>query len=299
MSWTLPSKIIVQGITEPQGAYYSRKMKAYGTEIVAGVGIGCGGQRVDDIPVFELVEEAIEQVGEITTTLIFVKPDRVLDAAQEAIAANIKQILIMTNGVPPLDLVTLLKQAKTTDTLILGPGSGGIIIPNKILLGTIEPSFYTPGSIGSIFSCNPLSYEVNLALTQAGLGQSMAISIGTGLILGSDCQQWLQVLEEDPNTEAIVLIGQLSDAIEEATANYISSFTSKPVIAYIAGLQTPLERPVRDAATIIANQLSYSVPATKRDKQIVTTLQKAQVLLAKRPSHIPELVKKALQGNRG
>jgi succinyl-CoA synthetase alpha subunit len=127
----------------------------------------------------------------------------------------------------------------------------------------------------------------------------MAISIGTGLILGSDCQQWLQVLEEDPNTEAIVLIGQLSDAIEEATANYISSFTSKPVIAYIAGLQTPLERPVRDAATIIANQLSYSVPATKRDKQIVTTLQKAQVLLAKRPSHIPELVKKALQGNRG
>jgi succinyl-CoA synthetase alpha subunit len=294
MIWTLPSKVIIQGITEPQGAYYARKMKAYGTEIVAGIGIGSGGQYIDDIPVFELVDRAIERVGEVTTTLIFVQPYQVLDAALEAIAANIKQILIITAGVPPLDMVILLKKARMTDTLVVGPSSGGILVPEKILLGTIEPSFYTPGNIGLISCCNPLSYEVALALNEAELGQSIVVSVGTETIIGSDCQQWLKILEEDPNTKAIVSIAQPGGIGQEAVANYISSQMSKPVIAYIAGLQTPLERPFRDAATIIANQLSYSVPNVKKDKEIFSALQKAQVSLAKRPSQIPDLVKKAL-----
>jgi succinyl-CoA synthetase alpha subunit len=294
MIWTLPSKVIVQGITEPQGAYYAKKMKAYGTEIVAGIGIGGGGQTIGDIPVFELIDRAIEQVGEVTTTLIFVQPYQVLDAALEAIAANIKQILILTAFVPPLDLVILLKKAKMTDTLVVGPSSGGILIPEKMLLGTLEPSFYTSGNIGLISCCNPLSYEVALALNEAGLGQSIVVSVGTETIIGSDCQQWLKILEEDPNTKAIVSIAQPGSGDEEAVASYISSQMRKPVIAYIAGLQTPLERPFRDAATIIANQLSYSVPAVKKDQEIFTALQKAQVSLAKRPSQIPDLVKKAL-----
>jgi succinyl-CoA synthetase alpha subunit len=194
-------------------------------------------------------------------------------------------------------MVRLLKVAKTTNTLILGSGSGGILIPQKILLGTLEPSFYTPGNIGLINCCNPLSYEVALELNQAGLGQSFVVSVGTEAILGSDCQQWLEILEDDPQTEAIVLIGQPGDGAEETVANFISSHVSKPVIAYIAGLQTPLERPFRDAATIVANQLSYSPPTTKRDKQVVNALQKARISLAKRPSQIPDLVKKALKGN--
>ncbi|MGL5807759.1 MAG: succinate--CoA ligase subunit alpha [Xenococcaceae cyanobacterium] len=298
MIWTLPSKIIVQGITEPQGLHHIRNMKAYGTEIVAGVDIGGGDREIEDIPVFELVEQAIERVGEITTTLIFSKSDRVLDAALEAIAAKIPQILIHTSGVPPLDMVRLLKIAKITNTLILGPGSGGILVPEKILLGTLEPSFYQSGNIGLINCCNPLSYEVALELNRASLGESLVVSVGTEVILGSDCQQWLQVMEDDPQTEAIVLIGQPGDGAEEAVTNFISSCVSKPVIAYIAGLQTPIERPFRDAAAIVANQLSYSPPSIKRDKHLITALQKAHVSLAKRPSQIPDLIKKGL-GIRG
>ncbi|MGL5878343.1 MAG: CoA-binding protein, partial [Xenococcaceae cyanobacterium] len=198
-------------------------MKAYGTEIVAGVDIGGGDREIEDIPVFDLVEQAIERVGEITTTLIFSKSDRVLDAALEAIAAKIPQILIHTSGVPPLDMVRLLKIAKITNTLILGPGSGGILVPEKILLGTLEPSFYQSGNIGLINCCNPLSYEVALELNRASLGESLVVSVGTEVILGSDCQQWLQVMEDDPQTEAIVLIGQPGDGAEEAVTNFISS----------------------------------------------------------------------------
>ena len=295
MNWTPESKVLVQGITEPLGSDYASKMKACGTNIVAGVSAGQGGQFLDQIPVFDLVEEAISQVGEVGTALIFVEPYSALDAALEAIAAGIKQIIIVSRGVPPLDMVRLLKKAQATNTLILGPGSKGIIIPEKIWLGTSEPQFYTPGNVGLIDRTDSLSYEVALELNQAGLGQSIAVSLGTDGIIGSSVEQWLQILEEDQTTQAIVLIGQLSGSIEESAAEYIASTIKKPVIAYIAGLQAPVERTFGDAATMIAAQLSHSVPTISTDKQTIAAFQKAKVSVAKRPSQIPQLVKKALK----
>lgn len=295
MTWTLPSRVLIQGTTEPLAIDTIDRIKAYGTEIIAAIEAGLGGQHFSDIPIFDLVEEAIEQMGEITTTLIFVSADRVLDAALEAIAANIKQIIIITSGVPPLDTVKLLRKAQATNTLILGPGSGGIIVPQKILLGTIEPEFYTPGNIALISCCNSLSYEVALELNKAGLGQSFAVTIGNELINGSSFGHWLQILSTDSNTEAIVLVDRLGGGTEEVTKYINNQALTKPVIAYIAGLESPLERPFKDAATIIANQLSYSVPAINNDKQIIAAIQKAKINLAKRPSQIPESIAKVLK----
>ena len=295
MNWTPKSQVIVQGIKEPLGLLYAQRMKTYGTNIVAGISAGQGNEQINDIPVFNLVEEAIAQVGEVETTLIFVKPYAVLDAALEAIASGIKQIIIISRGVPPLDLVRLLKKAKTTNTLVLGSGSTGIIIPEKIWLGIGETQFYRPGNIGLISRIDSISYEVALELNQAELGQSFIVSIGNGDIVGSTFEYWLQILEEDENTEAIVLIGNLGSTMEGNAANYIAENIQKPVIVYLPGIYSPLEISFEDAGTIIANQLSYSVLAKSKDKQILTAFKKAKVPVAQSPFQIPQLITKALE----
>ena len=197
MDWLLEGKVLIQGITEPLGTYYAARMKAYGTNIVAGIRVvGQQQEQIEEIPVFDLVEEAIAQVGEIETTIIFVHPYQVLDAASEAIAAGIKQIILITGGIPPLDLVRLLKKAQVTKTQLLGPGSSGIIIPNQVWLGTCEPEFYTPGQIGILSRSKRLGDEVALTLTKAGLGQSMAVSLGSEGITGSNLRQWFSILAD-------------------------------------------------------------------------------------------------------
>ncbi|MGH2415199.1 MAG: succinate--CoA ligase subunit alpha, partial [Microcystaceae cyanobacterium] len=285
----------IQGITEPLGSHYAARMKAYGTNIVAGVSAGQGSQQIDEIPLFNLVEEAIAAIGAIETTLIFVEPYAVLDAALEAIASEIGQIIIISRGVPPLDMVRLLKKAQSTNTFVLGSGSQGLIVPEKFWLGISEPQFYIPGEVGIISRTDNLGDEIALSLTQAGCGQSMAISLGTDGIIGTTFEQWLQILEEDDTTEAIVLIGQPSGSAEVKAAEYIAEAIEKPVIAYIAGLHSPVERSFGDAATIITNQLSYSAPTNNTNKQTLAAFKQAKISLAKRPSEIPDLVKKALE----
>ena len=286
--------MLVQGVTDSLSLRYLARMRAFGTKIVAGVSAGNGGELVEDVPVFDLVEEAISEVGEIKTTLIFGEAYSVLDAALEAIACGIKQIIIVTRGVPPLDMVRLLKKAKATDTLIVGPGSGGIIVPEKVWLGISEPGFYHPGKVGIISRTNSLSYEVALALNQAELGQSFAVSIGNEGVLGSSFEWWLQELETDQATEAIVLIGKVGGIAEEAAAKHIAKAVKKPTIVYLAGLQAPVEKPFIDAATIVATSLSYSVPVTRQPRETIAAFQKAKISVAKRPAEVPDLVKKAL-----
>lgn len=294
MNLTPESKVIVQGIAETFASDYASRMKAYGTNIVAGVSVGRGGQQINDIPVFDLVEEAISAVGAVDTSLIFVEPYRVLDAAKEAIAAGIRQIIIVSAGVPPLDMVVLAKKAQAINTWILGPASAGLIVPDRIWLGTCEPQFYTPGKVGIISRNDFLAAEVALELNQAGLGESIVVNIGTEGIIGSNFHHWLPVLDKDPDTEVILLLGQSFSSAEATVAEYIASAISKPTIAYLAGLQAPVEKSFENAASIIANQLSYSVPASSTDKETLAAFSKAKIPLAKRPSQIPDLVKKAL-----
>ncbi len=288
--WTTDSKILIQGITESFALAYIAKMQKYGNNIVAGVSAGESGQEVLEIPVFDLVETAITAVGTIDTSIIFVPPYEVLDAALEAIAANIKKIIIITSGVPPLDLVRLLDKARTTDTLVLGSGSSGIIIPETICLGSLEPEFYTLGNVGLISYSNRLNYEVALQLNWAGLGQSIVVTLGDENIICSSFEQWLDILEQDNRTQAIVLITQINKSFDNSLIQYLQTQISKPTIVYLAGVEVPIPRHLTDAASIIAHQLSYSVTGIDRQKQLVATLEKAKINLVKRLSQIPETI---------
>ncbi len=294
MQWKLPNRVIIQGINKADAAHYTAAMKACGTQVVAVISTGNGGEEVEGIPVFDLVEEAIAKIGKIDATLICASPYRVLDAAREAIAAAIKFVVILTPGIPPLDMVSLQQKAKVNDILILGAGSKGILVPEQICLGALKPQFYRSGNIALISSGEYLACEVALELNLADMGQSIVVHLGNEAILGSTYQQWLSILKEDKNTEAIVLIGQPDYYQEQAAVYYMEAEINKPVIAYLAGLYTPRERDFLDATTIIANQLSYSVSSVNTDKRALAALKKAGIEVAKRPSEIPPLLQTIL-----
>ena len=170
MNWESSNKVIIQGISEYQAAFCAVQMKASGTNIVAGVSPGNGGTEIEGIRVFDLIEQVQAQGDTIDVSLIFVAPYQVLDAAKEAIAAGIRQIIIATSRVPPLDTMELIKCAQETDTLILGPGSHGIVIPQQVWLGDLQPQFFQPGTVGLITSSRHLCYEVAAELNAVDLG---------------------------------------------------------------------------------------------------------------------------------
>jgi len=293
MKLTPDTKVLIQGFCETLSANSVARMIAHGTNVVAAVIPGQGGEQLQDIPVFDLVEQAVDYVGVIDTTIICVSPYQVLDAGLEAIASGIRQIIIISTGVPPLDMVHLLRKAEATETLIVGPNTPGVIVPGKILLGTHEPEFYTPGTVGIVSRSSTLTYEVAWELTKAGLGQSLSVGIGSDAIAGSSFVQWLQILDEDETTEAIVLIGEPGGDGEEAAARYIAETIDKPVIAYIAGKFAPIGKDLGHAgslAAIIGRSPEFGTAASK-----IAAFDAANVPVAERPSQIPDLVKKALQ----
>jgi len=294
MNWFHPHKVIIQGITDYQAAFCALQMKAYGTEIVAGISPGNGGATVEGVTVFDSIEQAQAEVGEVEISLIFVTPYQVLDAAKEAIAAGIRKIIIFTPRVPPQDTIALIEHARSTNTLILGPGSHGIVVPQKVWLGNLQPEFYQPGTIGMIASSRHLCYEVAAELNNAKLGQSKIISLGNDRIIGSDLSHWLATLNEDSETEAIVTIGQRVNQIESIIAYSKERGYNKPVIAYLAGLKAPQEKIYGDAQTIITNHLSGSIPVVNRDRQTTEELRKIGIKIASKPSEIPKIIEAAL-----
>jgi succinyl-CoA synthetase alpha subunit len=296
------TKVLIQGILEPLAIAAVPVMQASGTQVIAGVSAGSGGTTIAGVPVYDLVEDALADVGSVDVTLIFVHPFSALDAGLEAIENNIHQIIILTEGMPPLDVVRLLRKAESTDTLILGPNCPGVMIPGKMLLGIHPPDAYTPGHVGIISRSGTLTYEVALELTQAGIGQSISVGIGSDAIVGSSLSQWLQILDEDEQTDVIVLVGEIGGDSEELAAQYTIEEIDKPVVAYIAGRSVPTDRPLGHAGAIIATQLfSRKGQPAHRHKDLVGTaasklnaFKQAKVPVAQRPSQIPDLVRKAL-----
>lgn len=293
MNWFPPNKIIVQGITAYQAAFCARQMKAYGTDIIAGVSAGNGGTEVSGIPIFDLVQQACQE-ARIDISLIFVDSDQVLDAALESISAGIRRIIIFTPRVPPLDTIELIKRARETNTLVLGPGSHGIVIPQQLWLGNLQPQFYQPGTVGLVTTSRHLCYEVAAELNAANIGQSIVVSLGNDRIIASSLPHWLSVLNEDPRTTAIIAIGQRINEIDEIVAYSKNRGYDKPIIFYLAGLQAPQEKLYRDAVTIITNHLSASIPAVNRDRQTTFQLEQIGIKLAKKPSEIPILIQQAI-----
>ena len=295
MKWQPDSKVLLQGINHPLGAYYAAQMKNHGTQVVAGVCAGQGGETLGDIPVFDLVEEAVNQLGSVDMSVLLNPPYEVLDAALEAIAAGIRQLIIVSAGVPPLDMISLLRKAEATNTFILGSGSQGLLIPDKLSVGTLDANSYRPGNVGIISHCDTLTDDIARELTQAGLGQSLVVSLGTDGLIGSNFEQWLQILEEDDQTEAILLLGQPNSNGEMRAADYIASAIEKPVIGYLAGRYATLDKYFGDSATIIANQLSHVVPAINSVQKTIAAFENAQIPVTKKPWELPSLIKAALK----
>jgi succinyl-CoA synthetase alpha subunit len=239
----------------------------------------------------------VAAVGHVDTAVILVDPYSVLDAALEAIAAGIRQIAIVTPGVPPLDMVRLVRKAEATETLVIGPNSPGIIVPDKLLLGTHPKEFYTPGSIGVISRSSTLTYEVALELTEAGLGQSMAVCIGCDAIVGSSFMQWLQLLDEDDSTEAMVLIGEVGGWSEQAAASYIASAIDKPVVAYLAGRYVPKGPSLGHAGILISSRAAAQKAFGVTVENKMAAFEEADIPVAARPSEVPKLLKKLLKKN--
>jgi succinyl-CoA synthetase alpha subunit len=235
-------------------------------------------------------------------TAIFVPPYQVLDAAREAIAAGIRQIVIMTDGVPPMDTIELIRAADAAEALVLGPGSTGVIVPGACMIGTHPVEFYAPGSIGVIGRSSTLDYEVALTLTEAGFGQSICVGLGGNGILGSSFAQWLQLLDEDDNTEVIVLLGRVGSTAEEVAARYVEAAIDKPVVAYIAGQHAPtLDSHFGHAGEIVDARLSgiykriddLTIGTAQRK---IEAFESAGIRVARRPSDIPNQVRQVLSG---
>ena len=298
MIFSLNSQVIIQGISGSLGKTYAPLIRNYGTSLVAGVSPGYGGSQIEGIPVFDMVEQVVMQHGPIDISIIFSHPYDVLDAATEAMRAGIRQLIIISQGVPPIDMIHLIQQADANDTLIVGPNSPGIIIPGKILLGIHPPMFYTPGRVGIITRNGPLTYEVARIMTKAGIGQSIVISLGSDSILGSTLPQWLQILEEDDNTDAIVLVGEIGGDSEEMAASYIKESIDKPVVAYIAGHTAPRDRRMGHAGAIIETQLGGFGPDLGTAESKVSALKSVGVPVADRPSQIPDLLQRLLTPKR-
>jgi succinyl-CoA synthetase alpha subunit len=295
MNFSSISKVIVQGITEPLGVAMTPLMQGAGTQILAGVSPGRGGEQVGGVPVYDLVEQVIDQGQSIDVSIICTHPYAVLDAALEAIAAGVRQIVVISQGIPPLDMVQLVRHAETTETLVLGPNSPGLIVPGQILLGLHPTQFYTPGRVGLVTRSGPLTYEIGYTLTQAGIGQSVALSIGADGIVGSTFAQWLQILDEDERTEAIVLVGEPGGDSEEAAAHYIAEAIDKPVVAYIAGQTAPRDRRLGHARAIIESRVAVFGPDLGTAESKIAAFKRVGIPVASRPVDIPKLIRQALR----
>ncbi|MGL5036000.1 MAG: succinate--CoA ligase subunit alpha [Microcystaceae cyanobacterium] len=286
MKWHAQSKILLQGVHHPLGAIYIEQMQRWGTQLVAGVSAGHGGEKIALLPVFDLIEEAIAEVGPVDLSVILSPPYRVLDASLEAIAAGIRQLVIVSAGVPSLDMIHLLRKARETQTFILGSGSQGLLIPEQFLVGTFDPDCYQAGNVGIISHCDSLTDDIAYQLTQAGIGQSLVVSLGTDGIIGSNFEQWLQTLEEDEQTNAIVLLGQPNSNGEMRAAEYVAAGIEKPVIAYLTGRYGTFDKQFGDSFSIIAHQLSHTVPELNSVQQTILAFEKAEIPIALNPWEI-------------
>ncbi len=245
------SRVVVQGITGREGRFHTQQMLAYGTKIVAGVTPGKGGKVVEGVPVMNRVVEAVEREG-ANVSCIFVPAPFAPDAVMEAAAAGIKVIVCITEGIPVLDMVKVVDFVRQKGIVLIGPNCPGIISPEKTKVGIMPGPIHRKGSMGVISRSGTLTYEVVDQLTKAGLGQSTCIGIGGDPIIGTGFIDHLKLFKDDPQTEGVVLIGEIGGTAEEEAAEYIRSEFPKRALAFIAGRTAPPGRRMGHAGAIIS-----------------------------------------------
>jgi succinyl-CoA synthetase alpha subunit len=278
------TKAIVQGITGGQGRFHTKVMKEYGTNIVAGVTPGKGGNSVEDIPVYDSVAEV---PNEINASIIFVPAPFAKDAALEAIDFGLNPVVIITERIPIHDSIKIMKKAERDGIDIIGPNTPGVISPGKSKMGVMPSHVFLEGSVGLISRSGTLTYEIANNLSKAGLGQSTTVGLGGDPVVGLSFVDVLKKFENDDQTKAVVLVGEIGGNAEETAAEFIKESYSKPVVAYIAGRTAPPGKRMGHAGAIVSGGMGTA------DSKIAA-LNDAGVDVAELPSDVVKLLKEKI-----
>ncbi|MBC7263727.1 MAG: succinate--CoA ligase subunit alpha [Chloroflexi bacterium] len=276
------TRLIVQGITGREGEFHTRQMIEYGTNVVAGVTPGKGGATVVGVPVFDTVNEAVAATG-ANASIVYVPARFAPDAIYEAADAGLDLVVCITEGIPTLDMIRVCRYLEERRTRLVGPNCPGVITPGQCKVGIMPGHIHMPGRVGLVSRSGTLTYEVVWALTQKGLGQSTCVGIGGDPVIGSNFVDILALFEADPDTDAVVLIGEIGGTDEERAAEYIGQVMTKPVVAFIAGQTAPPGKRMGHAGAIIDGGMGTAESKIK-------ALSEAGVRVAKHPLEITELV---------
>ena len=280
------SKVLVQGVTGRDGSFHALKMRSYGTNIVGGTSPGKGGQNVEGIPVFNTVAEAVEKTG-ADTSIIFVPAPFAKDAMFEAADAGIKLIVCITEGVPVMDAVAAQHYIKLKGARLVGPNCPGLISLDKSMVGILPTNIFKKGGTGVISRSGTLTYEIVDSLTKSGFGESTAIGVGGDPVVGLYFEDMLQLFQDDPETDSIVLVGEIGGDAEERAADFIKKNITKPVVAFISGRQAPKGKQMGHAGAIITTG-----SGTAAEK--IAAFEAVGVPVAKETSEIPTLLKQLM-----
>lgn len=282
------TRVVVQGITGKEGSFHARGCLEYGTKVVAGVTPGKGGQIHEGVPVFHTVIQAAREAG-ANTSLIFVPPAFAADAIMEAADAGIGVIVCITEGIPVLDMVKVARFLQGSASRLIGPNCPGLISPGKAKVGIMPGHIHKPGPVGVVSRSGTLTYEAVWQLTQRQIGQSTCVGIGGDPIIGTTFVDCLRLFQDDPETEAVLMIGEIGGTAEEEAAAFVKAHMRKPVIGYVAGMTAPPGRRMGHAGAIISGG-----KGTAAEK--VTAMESAGIHVCRSPAEMGVMVDKALRG---
>ena len=279
--------LIVQGITGRDGSFHAKSMIEYGTKVVGGVTPGKGGQKFENkVPIFDTMEQAVKETG-ANTSVIYVPPAFAADAIMEAADSGVKFIVAITEGIPVLDMTVVYPFVQERGVRLLGPNCPGLLSPGKSKVGILPGQIATPGPVGVVSRSGTLTYEIVYQLTTNGIGQTTCVGIGGDPIIGTNFIDCLDAFNKDPETKAIVMIGEIGGTDEQEAAEFVKKNVKKPVVGFIAGQTAPPGRRMGHAGAIISG--SAGTAAEKMD-----AFEKNGISVMKKPSDVVALIKKVL-----